>query len=178
MTTTPPKPKPRWILETKQKSKAPQRKPRPYVPTRKSMMRPPHPNHTHPLFFGLFFLEKKPVFFATHSRFVLLPVPTFGNFSKFPKVGTGSAFGEQGGPYSGSTADWCAETVSAFEISTPIATHSRFVLLPVPTFGNFSKFPKVGTGSAFGEQGDPYSGSTADWCAETVSAFEISTPNF
>jgi hypothetical protein len=38
------------ILETKTKSEAPQRKPRPYVPTRKSMRRLPHPNHppTHP----------------------------------------------------------------------------------------------------------------------------------
>jgi hypothetical protein len=138
---------PAGFLILKQKSKAPQRKPRPYVPTRKSMRRPPHPNHSHPLFLLLFifsstvlfllfdwvyyeskrdvvvfwtvFQEKKTVFFATHSRFVLLPVPTFGNFSKFPKVGTGSALREQGGPYSGSTADWCAETASAFEISTP-----------------------------------------------------------
>ena len=34
------------ILETKAKTKAPQRKPRPHVSTQISMRRPPHPNHT------------------------------------------------------------------------------------------------------------------------------------
>ncbi len=50
--TTPPTPKPICktvaqvaFLKLKQKSEAPQRKTRSYVPTRKSMSLPPHPNH-------------------------------------------------------------------------------------------------------------------------------------
>ena len=45
------------FLKLKQKSEAPQRKPRPHVPTQISMRRPPHPNHTRDIF--LFIMNRE-----------------------------------------------------------------------------------------------------------------------